>query len=268
MIKGKKIDNTSIDDKILKKMFFILNLFIEASYNQSEFKEKNNKTIKNKKKKNKTMKKQLNSGNLYSKINSLTNNLNTNFYIKLIYERINKLVYNGVPNIDEAGNPLTFYKTLMNYLNYNLLKMMNLNIYENIDINSFLQEKFENYYKIPDIIILEDHISGNNKHTTNHELSYTLKQKNKTYKYVLDSIIITNKGHYKPRANSHFVSLATINKEEYKFDGDSYSRLSRFKWKSLINKDSDWVFKENPNIYPEKYNFKYGYKILFYYRSY
>jgi hypothetical protein len=267
MIKGKKIDNTSIDDKILKKMFFILNLFIEASYNQSEFKEKNNKTIKNKKKKNKTMKKQLNSGNLYSKINSLTNNLNTNFYIKLIYERINKLVYNGVPNIDEAGNPLIFYKTLMNYLNYNLLKMMNLNIYENIDIQTFLQEKFENYYKIPDIILLEDHISGNNKHTTNHELSYTLKQKNKNYKYVLDSVIITNKGHYKPRANSHFVSLATINKEEYKFDGDSYSRLSKFKWKSLINKDSDWVFKENPNIYPEKYNFKYGYKILFYYRS-
>ena len=268
MIKGKKIDNTLIDDKILKKMFFILNLFIEASYNQSEFKEKNNKTIKNKKKKNKTMKKQLNSGNLYSKINSLTNNLNTNFYIKLIYERINKLVYNEVPNIDEAGNPLTFYKTLMNYLNYNLLKMMNLNISENINIQSFLQEKFENYYKIPDIIILEDHISGNEKkHTTNYELSYTLKQKNKTYKYVLDSIIITNKGHFKPRANSHFVSLATINKKEYKFDGDSYSRLSRFKWKSLINKDSDWVFKENPNIYPEKYNFKYGYKILFYYRS-
>lgn len=268
MIKGKKIDNSPIDDKILKKMFFILNLFIEASYNQSEFKENNNKTIKNKKKKNKTMKKQLNSGNLYSKINSLTNNLNTNFYIKLIYERINKLVYNEVPNIDEAGNPLTFYKTLMNYLNYNLLKMMNLNISENINIQSFLQEKFENYYKIPDIIILEDHISGNEKkHTTNYELSYTLKQKNKTYKYVLDSIIITNKGHFKPRANSHFVSLATINKKEYKFDGDSYSRLSRFKWKSLINKDSDWVFKENPNIYPEKYNFKYGYKILFYYRS-
>ena len=79
-----------------------------------------------------------------------------------------------------------------------------------------------------------------NKHTTTHELSYTLKQQNQTYKYVLDSIILTNKGHYKPKANSHFVSVATINKEEYKFDGDSYSRLSRFKWKSLINKDSDW----------------------------
>ena len=30
------------------------------------------------------------------------------------------------------------------------------------------------------------------------------------------------------------VSVLTINNEEYKFDGDSYSRLSKFKWKKLI----------------------------------
>ena len=156
---------------------------------------------------------------------------------------------------------------MMNYLNYNLLKMMTLNLYENSNLQKFLQKKFEIYYKIPDIIILEDHISANNIHTTDHMLSYYLTQKNKTYKYVLDSIILTNKGHYKPKANSHFVNVLTINKQEYKFDGDSYSRLSKFKWKSILNKNIDWSFKENPNIYPEKYNFKHGYKILFYYRS-
>jgi len=282
MIKGKKIDNSIIEDEKLREMFFILNLFIEASYNQNYDINSNNVTIKNKnniknKVKNniknkikinkKTIKKNLNKENLYNKISELTNNLNTNYYIKVIHDRINHLVYNELPKVDEAGNPLVFYKTLMNYLNYNLLKLMNLNIYENINIQSLLQEKFENYYKIPDIIILEDTISGNEKHNSDYELTYNLKQKNKNYKYVLDSIIITNKGHFKPRANSHFVSLATINKEEYKFDGDSYSRLSKFKWKSLINKDINWVFKENPNIYPEKYNFKHGYKILFYYRT-
>ena len=273
MIKGKKIDNSIIEDEKLREMFFILNLFIEASYNQTLNIYKKN-TLKNKnytkiksKTRVKTIKKNYINENLFYKISQLTNNLNTNYYIKVIHDRINHLVYNELPNIDDAGNPLVFYKTLMNYLNYNLLKLMNLNIYENINIQSFLQEKFENYYKIPDIIILEDTISGNEKHNSDYELTYNLKQKNKNYKYVLDSIIITNKGHFKPRANSHFVSLATINKEEYKFDGDSYSRLSKFKWKSLINKDIDWVFKENPNIYPEKYNFKHGYKILFYYRS-
>ena len=56
------------------------------------------------------------------------------------------------------------------------------------------------------------------------------------------------------------------NNEEYKFDGDSYSRLSKFKWKNLINTNKDWVFLENPNYYPEKYNFTKGYKLMFYYR--
>ena len=36
MIKGEKIDKTKIDDEKLAKMFFILNLYIEASYNQNK----------------------------------------------------------------------------------------------------------------------------------------------------------------------------------------------------------------------------------------
>ena len=37
--------------------------------------------------------------------------------------------------------------------------------------------------------------------------------------------------------------------------------------KNLINTNKDWTFLENPNYHPEKYNFTYGYKIMFYYRS-
>jgi hypothetical protein len=35
---------------------------------------------------------------------------------------------------------------------------------------------------------------------------------NKNYNYVLDSIILTNKEHFNPKENSHFVSVLTINK--------------------------------------------------------
>ena len=35
----------------------------------------------------------------------------------------------------------------------------------------------------------------------------------------------------------------------------------------MINENKDWTFSENPNYYPEKYNFTKGYKILFYYRQ-
>ena len=96
---------------------------------------------------------------------------------------------------------------------------------------------------------------------------YQVELNNKIYKYVLDSIILTNKDHYNPKANSHFVSVLTINKECYKFDGSSYSKLSKFNWKKILNKNIDFTFKENPEYYPEKYNLKYGYKILFYYRK-
>lgn len=282
MIKGVKMDNTPIEDNTLRKLFFTLNLFIEASYNQNQNhtkkqgKKQGKKGLKNTKKigkkgkhglnKNKNKNNNTNKKILYEQINNLIDNLNTNYFIKVIHDRINHLVYEQVPDIHDAGNPISFYKTIMRYLDYNIIKMMQINIYENTSIKRHLQSKFENYYIIPDIIILEDSIQSNSKNTTQYDTYYKLVQKNVTYKYVLDSIILTNKSHYKPRANSHFVSVLTINGQEYRFDGDSYSRLSKFKWKNLINKNKDWVFRENPNIYPEKYNFTMGYKMLFYYR--
>jgi hypothetical protein len=238
MIKGEKIDKTKIQDERLAKMFFILNLYIEASYNQ------NKKKI------------------LYNQLLPYLDNLHTNYFIKEIHDTINENIYNKVPDLDEAGNPIQFYKTIMSYMKYDILKLMEINIQYKENIKYYLKNKFFNYYKIPDIIIINDFESK-----SFYDKYYNLYQNGIKYTYKLDSIIITNKGHFKPKANSHFVSLLTINKEEYKFDGDSYSRLTNFKWKQLINKNKDWYFNENPNYYPEKYNFLYGYKILFYYRN-
>ena len=95
---------------------------------------------------------------------------------------------------------------------------------------------------------------------------YKFLKNNNVYNYKLDSIIITNRDHFDPNKNSHFVSVLTINKKEYKFDGSSYNTLSRFNWKDLINRNKNWSFRENPNYYPELYNFTKGYKMMFYYR--
>ena len=236
MITGKKYDNTYISDTKIRKLLFALNLFIEASYNQK-------------------------NTSLFDNINYLTNNLNTNFFIKEIYDNINKdNLENSIPNIKDAGNPLVYYKTIIKYLKYDVLKILNLYIYDKKNIIDLF-----NYYvknnNIPEIIVIEDFES-----TSVFEKGYTIKLDDNIYNYSLDSIIITNKDHFDENANSHFVSLATINKKEYKFDGSSYSKLSLFNWKSLINKNKDWAFKENPNYYPEKYNFTKGYKLMFYYR--
>ena len=271
MITGKKYNKKDIDDKELRKLFFILNLFIEASYNQfknnnftknkkTKRKKTKSKKTKSKKTKSKRYKKNV-SITLFDQINFLTNNLNTNYFIKKIYDKINVSIYKSIPNINDAGNPLEYYKTIMKYLNYDILKLMKIEFSNNENTYKILNSNFLNHKITPDIIILEDHESG-----TKFDKLYEFIKNNKKYKYVLDSIILTNKQHYNPKENSHFVSVLTINNEEYKFDGDSYSRLSKFKWKKMINKNKDWTFQENHNYYPEKYNFTRGYKIMFYYR--
>jgi hypothetical protein len=255
MIIGKKIDNSRIPST-LAKLFFILNLFIEASYNQ-------------------TSKSHL----FYSKINSLSNKLNTNYFIYHIYKIIkndpssidpNLLITNNnkmydIPNINESGNPLSYYEELLKYLNYNSLKFMKHKFVAKNLISDLIQKNFNNIHvnNIPDIIIFEDFQSG-----TLFEINYNfITTHNKKYNYVLDSIILTNKDHFDPKANSHFVSLLTINKKNYKYDGSSISKLEPFNWIKLINKNKDWYFKENPLYKNELYNCTKGYKIMFYYRS-
>jgi hypothetical protein len=254
MITGKKLDSTLIPSNIAK-LFFILNLFIEASYNQ---------TTK--------------SRELFKTMNALTDKLNTNFFIYHIYQIINNkpnsinpnILFNNnnklydIPNIKDAGNPLTYYEAILKYLNYNTLKFMKQTFTNKSNIEESITRKLQSLSNIiPDIIIIEDFQSG-----SVYETSYKLKDtKNVVYNYVLDSIIITNKDHFDPKANSHFVSLLTVNSQEYKFDGSSLSKLERFNWKKMINTDKNWNFKENPIYVPERYNFTKGYKIMFYYRS-
>jgi hypothetical protein len=256
MITGKKVDNSPIPSD-LAKLFFILNLFIEASYNQNT-----------------------KSKVLFNILNKLTNKLNTNFFIYHIYQIINNKpnalnhnillendnkLYN-IPNIDDAGNPVAYYESILKYLNYNTLQIMKRqfqiksnNVYEVIK-QQFYNNQFSNIF---DIIILEDFQTN-----SHYETSYKLVDyKNNTYNFVLDSIILTNKDYFKPNSNSHFVSVLTCNNEEYKYDGSSYSKFEKFKWKKLINTNKDWNFRENPKYEPELYNFTKGYKIMFYYRS-
>jgi len=255
MIIGRKVDNSPIPNTIAK-LFFILNLFIEASYNQTS-----------------------KSHTFYNKINSLSNKMNTNYFIYHIYKIIKKnpgsinpkiLINNSnkmydIPNINDAGNPLTYYEELLHYLNYNTIKLMKLKFVSKNAVTTLTQEKFNNLYvnDIPDILIFEDFQSG-----TFFETNYNFLNNNKQqYNYVLDSIILTNKDHFNPKANSHFVSVLTINKKSYKYDGSSTSKLEPFNWVKLINANKDWSFEENPKYEPELYNFTKGYKILFYYRT-
>lgn len=229
MITGKKYDDTPIFNTKLRELFFILNLYIEASYNRFNNKNKFSNNLK-----------------------KLTNNLETNYIIKEIYNLINSNNENSnIPNINDAGNPIEYYISIMNYLNYNVLNILNIEIFKKYNIINLIKT-YINKNNVYDVLFINDFESKS---------KYDLILDFQNYKYTLDSIIITNKDFFYQGSGRHFVSVLTINNNEYKFDGISKSRLIPFKWKNIINTDIDWQFD-----YEKKYNFRYGYKILLYYR--
>ena len=270
MITGEKYENNikvDINNNELKEILFILNIFIEASLNQKNNIKKNedSKTLKKSKIKPKTHKKtNKNVRNLYNKLLEKilkTNNLNTNFFIENIYNIISKKnIKTSIPKIKDAGNPIEYYKKIINYLDDSKINLMEIDIVnnENENIKDLLENKIKYQEKFPHIIIINDFESNNI-----FDLNYNFGE----IDYNLDAVILTNKDHFLENTNSHFVSLLTINNNEYKFDGSSLNKLSLFDWKKIINKDKDWGFIENPNYYKNKYNFTKGYKILFYYKD-
>ena len=251
MITGEKIDSNikiMIPNK-LKNILFALNLYIEKNLNQTN----NIKTRKNhtkQKKTNKTKDIDKHLKNLYNQYH--INQKNTNYFIKNIYSLL-KNYDNNLPNINQGGNPIIYYKSLINFLDNSKIHLLEYNITQNININNLLK----NEKSKPHLLLLNDFQSKSHYDTT-------YKINDITYK--LDSIILTNKDYFEKNKNRHFVSVITINNIEYKFDGSSMVRLSKFQWKNKINKDIDWGFIEDPKYYRDLYNFTYGYKILFYYR--
>lgn len=169
--------------------------------------------------------------------NPLAHSLNTNVVIKKIHVLAKEKQIN-VPNEGAAGNPIYYYSSLVKYLGHNELKM---EVWKHLD-RSIIDP--------PHIIILETR-----EHKPKH---FTIDG----YTYELDSAsIIDNNGE-------HFCSTLTCNGEEFVFDGYSKSRLIPFHWKSRINENVDWWFKDY--IYDfetkTKWNFSVGYTTLCYYR--
>jgi hypothetical protein len=61
-----------------------------------------------------------------------------------------------------------------------------------------------------------------------------------------------------------YESCISITKNEYVFDGASYSAMRPFNWSEKLNKNEEWRFAEQHDVY---FNFKKGYQILMYYQS-
>ena len=224
MIEGKQQDNSEIPEK-LRDIFALLNFGIEACLTGNEYAYK----------------------------------LNTNNIIHYLYESIPesyKQKYPYIVDIDEAGNPLLYYISIINYLNNKSLVLLFMR-----DSNGTWKDKtLESIRKMsqtPHIIVLE--ISDSNAKVLNNKPeSFEINNA----KYQIDSAVIRD------TTRQHFCATLTCEGKEYGYDGLSFHRMVPLQWKNKLNKDFSWQFegtKDNDGT-PLEWNFIKCYQLLIYYR--
>jgi len=199
------------------------------------------------------------TGNKYAYI------LDTNAIIRNIYENIpdsykKKLPY--IRDVDEAGNPIRYYGSLIHYLHNKSIQLAYIQ-----DINEKWKDKvisqIDKDNHLPHIIILEvfdgtNKTAGESGKTTNKPRSFFVKGA----KYMLDSCIIRD------TTQQHFSATLTCDNKQMAYDGMSFHRLVPLEWKQYINSDFSWGFdgSNNSDGTPLKWNFTHGYQMLMYYR--
>jgi hypothetical protein len=221
MIEGKLLNGKSIEPKSLRDTFLLFNAMIEACYNQGLFQ------------------------NEYSLA------LNTNNIIFHIYNSIPKT--QGIYNVNEYGNPYTYYKRLIQYLEAEPVSVKMIRYASSHTITKFFNSTNSTLRFVanvlPDIIIVRLTENDSFQHKP-----FIVQYSNVTYR--LDSVICRDVKH------THFCCGITCNQEYYIYDGSAFSKLKQRAWPTWLNQDYNWKTDANSS----SWNFMRGYLMLYYYR--
>lgn len=197
--------------------------------------------------------------------------LDTNSIIQKIYKSIpihhqdKNTGLGQIYNVDEGGNPIHYYSSIIHYLKDTSIDLLFVNTYNNTDWKSGVNERIKQMGYYPHIIVIEindgpDNAWGNSGIIKNKEQEFTVRDK----KYVLDSCVVRDK------SRQHFCALITCEGKQYGYDGASYHRLVPLDWKQHINSSFTWTFEgtyySNAN-YLLEWSFLHGYQMLIYYLS-
>lgn len=239
MITGKLADGNTVNKK-LRKPLFALNKYINASlrtaYDNSNF----------------------------------ANLMDTNNIIKMIYSAVGRRInYQAnttlVAPVNKASNPIYFYKALYRELGGDLMKWLIISVPSGKKNINGIKNQITKYDNEPfaKVIYLQIYDSESQEFHKPKKFTIIHKEEGKKYKctYTLDAAVLRNTERY------HFSAYITCNGKDYGFDGESFSRMERFNWKSKLNSSHStssgkWRFAKNYNTY---FSFTKGYQILFYY---
>ena len=222
MIESRLSDGTPILPTSLATTFIMFNAAIEACYNINK------------------------NDNRWLALN--TNNIIANIYKSIPDAR-------GIKNINEYGNPYSYYRDIMLYLD-----AKNNSIHtERYNDDKSVKDFYSSTNKpgvTPDIVVIE---LTDSPYKTAQSINYKDKPIQVNYNgatYVLDSTVIRDV------TKQHFCCGITCNGTDYIFDGGAFSKLSNRKWKNFINDDYRWTQKGLDAVW----NFMRGYAMFFYYR--
>jgi len=224
MIEGNQQDGTVIPEK-LRDAFALLNFGIDACLTGNEFAYK----------------------------------LNTNSIIHLLYNGISSSYrekYPYIVNVDEAGNPLLYYMSIINYLNNNSIQILFIREAKN-NWKDKLVEIMPNHTHLPHIIVLEVY-EDDAKEFDKKPVSFTVN----SGKYEIDSAVVRD------ISGQHFCATLTCEKKEYGYDGMSFHRLVTLDWKHKMNSNISWQFEGTKDYDGTslEWNFMRSYQLLLYYR--
>jgi len=224
MIEGKQQDGSAIPPK-LRDAFALLNFGVDACLTGNEYAYK----------------------------------LNTISVIDLIYKGIPGAYKEKNPyitNVDEAGNPLLYYTSIINYLHNASIQMLIIR-----DANMMWKDTIvQNVHQmghLPHIIVLEIFEEEAAKF---NKKPLEFKVNNATY--AIDSAVVRD------ITQQHFCSTLTCEGTEMGYDGMSFHRLGTLQWKNNLNRNLDWRFDGTKDVdgTPLIWNFTKSYQMLIYYR--
>jgi hypothetical protein len=224
MITGTQANGTPLDPE-LWKTFSLLNYFVDIS----------------------------------AKGDPMAKNINTNAIILKLYHIIkhkNKTVY----KTSQAGNPVIYYNSIIDYLNNQDISI--LHVYCDPDWKQSIQVQLTRFLthtkgKMPHVILLE--FSSTVSKSVEKDRSTELQLNRNRYRLDAACIIDVER--------EHFSSCLTLEKEDYMYDGMSNHRLIKKPWKNLLNSKVEWSFAGSTNLNRtlKKWCFLNGYHVLFYY---
>ena len=192
--------------------------------------------------------------------NEFAYKLNTNSIIHLLYKGIPdsyKTKYPYIVDIDEAGNPLLYYISIINYLHNNSIQLLFIR-----DANSKWKDSvtiaIQKMSHLPHIIVLEIY-DENASEFNNKPVSFSVKDG----KYEIDSAVVRD------ISREHFCSVLTCEGKEMGYDGASFHRLAPLQWKNKMNSNMEWKFEGTKDYdgSPLKWSFMKSYQLLMYYRT-